>query len=97
MARAGETLGIVGPSGAGKTTLLNLLVRFYDPDSGAVRWDAADVRSLHVESLHRAYSFRQEVNRFVGNGQEVLREACVLWASSAMSTSEARQPKRQCR
>ena len=54
VARAGETLGIVGPSGAGKTTLLNLLVRFYDPESGAVRWDAADVRSLQDESLHRA-------------------------------------------
>jgi ABC-type multidrug transport system fused ATPase/permease subunit len=52
--RAGETLGVVGPSGAGKTTLLNLLARFYDPTSGAVRFDGADLRRLRVRDVYGA-------------------------------------------
>lgn len=50
--RAGETIGIVGPSGAGKTTLLNLLVRFYDPSAGAVRFDASDLRDLRLGDIY---------------------------------------------
>ncbi|MEM9341463.1 MAG: ABC transporter transmembrane domain-containing protein [Pseudomonadota bacterium] len=42
----GETVALVGPSGAGKTTVLQLLLRFYDPDSGAIRIDGADIREL---------------------------------------------------
>ena len=51
--RAGETLGIAGPSGAGKTTLLNLVARFYDPTSGAVRFDGRDLRSLRLADVYR--------------------------------------------
>ena len=40
----GETVALVGPSGAGKTTVLQLLLRFYDPQSGAVRLDGVDLR-----------------------------------------------------
>ena len=51
--RAGETLGVAGPSGAGKTTLLNLLARFYDPTSGAVRLDGHDLRELRLDDVYR--------------------------------------------
>ena len=51
--RAGETLGIAGPSGAGKTTLLNLVARFYDPASGAVRFDGRDLRSLRLADVYK--------------------------------------------
>ncbi len=42
----GETLGIIGPTGSGKTTLIALMMRQYDVDSGAVRLDGRDVRSM---------------------------------------------------
>lgn len=48
---AGRTIGIVGASGAGKTTLGRLLFRFYDPSSGQVLVDGADLREVQVESL----------------------------------------------
>jgi ATP-binding cassette, subfamily B, bacterial len=51
---SGETVAIVGPSGAGKTTVFNLLLRFYDPETGTVRIDGIDVRELGLAELRRA-------------------------------------------
>ena len=48
----GESLGIIGPTGCGKTTIINLLMRFYDPDSGAVYVDGKDVRTYEKDALH---------------------------------------------
>ncbi|WP_434616421.1 ABC transporter ATP-binding protein [Tabrizicola sp. M-4] len=51
--RAGEKLGIVGASGAGKSSLVSLLLRLYDTESGSVRVDSHDVRTVTQESLRR--------------------------------------------
>jgi subfamily B ATP-binding cassette protein MsbA len=51
--RAGEMIAIVGRSGAGKTTLVNLLLRFYDVTSGAIRIDGVDVRDVTLASLRQ--------------------------------------------
>lgn len=48
---AGATIGLVGPSGAGKTSLVSLVMRLYDPTSGAVLVDGIDVRDLQIEAL----------------------------------------------
>jgi len=50
---AGSTVALVGPSGAGKTTVANLLLRFWDPDSGGVRLDGHDLREYELDDLRR--------------------------------------------
>ena len=47
----GQALGILGPTGSGKSTILNLLLRMYDPDSGAVLIDGQDIRTITPEIL----------------------------------------------
>lgn len=49
--KAGETVAVVGPSGAGKSTLLALLMRFYDPTSGAIRLDDVDLRHAKLADV----------------------------------------------
>ncbi len=49
--RHGETIALVGPNGCGKSTLMNLLPRFWDVQSGAIRVDGHDVRDLSMRSL----------------------------------------------
>ncbi len=51
--RAGEVLAIVGPSGSGKSTIADLLLRLLDPDSGVVRIDGRDLRTVRLEDLRR--------------------------------------------
>lgn len=49
--KAGESLAVVGPSGGGKTTIVSLLLRFFDPISGAVLRNGIDIREHTIESL----------------------------------------------
>jgi ATP-binding cassette, subfamily B, bacterial len=49
----GATVALVGPSGAGKTTIANLLLRFWDPDTGSIRLDGMDLRQLTLDGLRR--------------------------------------------
>ena len=51
----GQTLGILGPTGSGKTTILNLLLRLYDPDSGAVLIDGRDIRTIPYDKLRQKF------------------------------------------
>ena len=51
----GETVAIVGPTGCGKTTLINLLMRFYDVDSGKIELDGKDIRNITRNSLRSSF------------------------------------------
>jgi ATP-binding cassette subfamily B protein len=51
---AGSICAILGPSGAGKSTIADLLVRFYDPDRGAIRLDGHDLRDLKLSTIRKA-------------------------------------------
>lgn len=53
--RQGEKVAIVGPTGCGKTTMINLLMRFYDVDSGSIRVDGNDIRNITRKSLRTSY------------------------------------------
>lgn len=55
-APAGQVVAIVGPTGGGKTTIVNLLMRFYDVNSGTIEIDNKDIRSLTRKSLRKAFS-----------------------------------------
>ena len=51
----GQTLGILGPTGSGKSTVIQLLLRFYDPDSGTVLIDGRDIRTIPYKELRQKF------------------------------------------
>ena len=72
--RDGETLGLVGPSGAGKSTVVWLMLRFFDPQEGAIRLGGRDLRDIPLEELRRQISVvTQDTYLFHGTVAENLR------------------------
>lgn len=53
--KSGQRVAIVGPTGCGKTTLINLLMRFYDPDSGKIEVEGKDITAVTRKSLRLSY------------------------------------------
>lgn len=54
--KPGQLIAIVGPTGAGKTTLVNLLMRFYEIQSGSIKIDGTDIRDISRKNLHNIFS-----------------------------------------
>jgi ABC-type multidrug transport system fused ATPase/permease subunit len=74
VAEPGQTVALVGETGAGKTTLASLIGRFYEVDSGAVRIDGRDVRSVTRASLRRQMGIvLQDTFLFAGTVMENIR------------------------
>jgi ATP-binding cassette subfamily B protein len=70
----GSTVALVGPSGAGKTTIFQLLMRFYDPDAGSLRFDGIDLRALDPIALRGQIGLvPQEPVIFSANGWDNIR------------------------
>jgi ATP-binding cassette, subfamily B, bacterial len=61
---AGQMCAIVGSSGAGKSTLADLLLRFYDPDSGSISIDGQDIRELRLEDLRHQIAMVEQTPHF---------------------------------
>ena len=67
----GQTVALVGPSGAGKSTIIKLLLRFFDPNSGTIRLDGHDIRTLDRKSfLNQIGLVPQETLLFGGTVRE---------------------------
>lgn len=72
--REGETVALVGPSGAGKTTVFQLLLRFYDVGSGAIRFNGIDIRQLAPGALRNHIGIvPQDAVIFSANAMENIR------------------------
>jgi ABC-type multidrug transport system fused ATPase/permease subunit len=93
---AGETVALVGASGAGKSTIAKLLLRFYDPQAGAVRLDGQDLRSIRLDSLRdhvavmwqEALVFDGSIAENIAYGRSGVTEEEVLRAGSAAGLDE---------
>jgi subfamily B ATP-binding cassette protein MsbA len=77
--KKGDNIALVGDSGGGKSTFINMLLRFYDPDSGSIEVNGADIKQYAQESLkhhvslvsQRIYMFQDTLASNVAYGQEI--------------------------
>jgi ATP-binding cassette subfamily B protein len=70
-AKAGQKIAIVGPTGAGKTTMVNLLMKFYEIDSGDIRIDGVSTREMTREDIHSLFTMvLQDTWMFAGTVRE---------------------------
>lgn len=94
--RPGETLALVGPTGAGKSTLVSLVPRFFDPWTGRVTFDGADLRRLRVADvraqvamvLQEAYLFPATVAENIRYGREGATREQIVEAARAANADE---------
>jgi ATP-binding cassette subfamily B multidrug efflux pump len=88
---AGRTVAIVGTTGAGKTTLVNLLMRFYEIDSGRISIDGIDIRQLTRDDLRRQFGmvlqdtwlFHGTIRENIAYGRLDADETAILAAAEA--------------
>jgi ATP-binding cassette subfamily B protein len=72
--KPGERVAIVGPSGAGKTSLFQLLLRFYDPQSGCIKLNGIDIKNVKLKDLRKLIGIvPQDVVIFSTNALENIR------------------------
>jgi subfamily B ATP-binding cassette protein MsbA len=94
--RPGSTVALVGASGAGKSTVLNLILRFFEVDSGRVLIDGQDVREVTMESLRRAVAlvsqdsllFDDTVRANIAYGRPDADQAAIVAAAEAAAADE---------
>ncbi len=89
----GGTLGIIGSTGSGKTTIVNLLMRFYDVDSGSVRIAGHDVRTISEDELHTMFGvalqndflYNDTIEENIKFGRDLTHEQIVAAAKTAQA------------
>ncbi len=93
---AGHKVALVGPSGAGKSTVLNLILRFYDPESGTVAIDGHDVRAVTIASVRSAMAlltqdpvlFDETIAANIRYGSEDASEEAMIAAAEAAAAHD---------
>lgn len=93
---AGETIALVGPSGAGKTTMFQLLLRFYEVESGSISINGQDIRQLSLESLRSMMAivpqdpviFSANVMENIRYGRQSASDAEVIAAAEAAQVAQ---------
>lgn len=93
--KKGETLGIIGATGSGKSTIINLLIRFYDPDSGTIRVDGDDIRGIPMAELRSKFGivfqndvlFSDTIEENISFGRDVDRKSIKRAVDSAQAGS----------
>lgn len=96
MARPGEVTAIIGGTGSGKTTLLNLIPRFYEVESGSIRLDGEDIRTLSYENLRaqigyvpqKAILFTGSITENIRYGREAAAEQDIIQAAQTAQMQE---------
>ncbi|MCM1324892.1 MAG: ABC transporter ATP-binding protein/permease, partial [Acetobacter sp.] len=90
--KAGQKVAIVGPTGAGKTTMVNLLMRFYEVDSGEILIDGIPIQSLTRENVHDLFSMvLQDTWLFEGTVREN-----IVYSKQDVSDEEVRAACKAC-
>lgn len=92
--KQGESLGIIGSTGSGKTTLINLLMRFYDVNSGRITIHGRDIRSFDKQELRKKFGvvfqndvlFADSIFENISIGRNLTREAVVEAAEHAQAS-----------
>ncbi len=92
----GETVALMSRSGSGKSTIANLLLRFYDPQTGSIQIDGQDIRSFTVESLRNqtavvlqdAVLFNASIRDNIAYGKQGASEQEIVAAAKAASAHE---------
>ena len=92
--KKGQTLGIIGPTGCGKTTLIQLLLRFYDADSGVIRIEGDDIRSIPLDKLRDRFGIvfqndfilADSIEENVSFGRELEEKAVLAGLSGAQAS-----------
>ncbi len=91
----GQMIAIVGPTGAGKTTLVNLLMRFYDVNSGRIMVDGVDIREIKRGALRRTFGmvlqdtwlFNGTIHDNIAYGREGATEEEIIRAAKAANAN----------
>lgn len=95
----GATLGIIGSTGSGKSTLIQLIMRYYDPDSGRVLVDGKDVRTYSPKELHSKigivrqndFLYNDTIEENIKFGRDISHEDIVKAAKAAQADGFIRE------
>ena len=93
---AGKKIALVGPSGSGKSTLFNLLMRFYEVETGNIDIDGQEISTITIESLRRslalvtqdAFLFDETIKSNIGHGRPDATEQEIIEAAQAAAAHE---------